>query len=699
MSEEQTYYGARLAGALMAQIGEYLSGGIVGCRWEADFPFYYINDLFLGFTGYTYEEFAALTGGQMIKAVHPDDQARVSAIINSSLARNDSYQVEYRISKKAGGYAWLRSSGKRITDSEGKESIISVAIDITESVELRRQLEHKSRELGLLIDTIPCGIAKIRVDENLSIEFANEFFYNMLGYSPDEAKAARLCTVRFFAYPPDWPSVVEKMHEHKEKGSVRFELEHRCINKQGEIRWVLARCSWNEEEREAVTGALLDITARKQVEEQLRISEEEYRIAVRHTGNTIDVYDVASHTLTQPQEAADLFGLPVVLTNMPDSVLKFDVVEEGSREEYIRFYDAINRGNPTGYATLQLRDTKGISRWFDGQFTTIFGKDGTPQRAIISYEDITERRQREIAYQKWSQYFNAQQVGSLGYYEYNLTKDVYDRSEGTQFEELPNEVVSFTDMVNYIAGHMVCEEDIPRYRKVFDRKNLLFQYFSGNREVHLEHRRINAQGDPYWVEGSIQLLPDPYSDDIKAFVLIKNIDAEKKRALELQMLSERDTLTGLFNRRMVVGKISDELQESVPGANHALIMLDIDHFKQLNDTFGHRFGDQVIRELADKMQRQLRPGDFCGRLGGDEFVIFMRSVRSAEEMEQRLNDLSGALKIAYEGKHNVSMSMGLATFPRDGGDFDTLYQKADVALYEAKRAGRAGYVIYRQESE
>ena len=111
MVDNPNYYGDRLAGPLMEQIGEHLSGGIVGCRWEIGFPFYYINDRFLDFTGYTYQEFYDLTGGKVLTAIHPDDQARVTAVINSSLARGDSYQVEYRIQRKAGGYSWLRGVG------------------------------------------------------------------------------------------------------------------------------------------------------------------------------------------------------------------------------------------------------------------------------------------------------------------------------------------------------------------------------------------------------------------------------------------------------------------------------------------------------------------------------------------------------------------------------------------------------------
>ncbi|NCB62517.1 MAG: diguanylate cyclase [Clostridia bacterium] len=695
MDQTPNFYGDRLAGPLLEQIGEHLSGGIVGCRWEEGFPFYYINDRFLAFTGYTYEEFYNVTDSRILAAIHPDDQGRVTTIINSSLSRGDNYQVEYRIRQKGGGYAWLRGTGKRMPDSTGRESIISVSIDITEAMELRRKLVSKSRELSHLMDSIPCGIAKVKTDEYLTLEFANEFFYHMFGYAPAEAREAGFRSARFIVYPPDWRTVSQKIKENMARGSKRFELEHRCIKKSGEILWVLARCSRDEEERDAVTCAVLDITDRKQIEEQLRISEEENRIAARHTGNTIDIYEVSTRTLTQPQEDADILGIPAVITDMPWGMLRLDAVMEPSREDYIHLYESMNRGVPTGSAVFQMKGARGQTIWADVQYTMIFGEDGTPQRAVISYEDVTERREKELAYQKWSQYFETQQIDALGYYEYDLTKDVYSRSEGTQFESLPPEIGTFTDMANYIATHFVCEEDIPEYNKLFNRKNLLLWYYEGKREIHLEHRRLNEKGESYWVLGSIQLIPDPYSDDVKAFVMIKNIDEKKKHALQLKLLSERDTLTGLFNRRMVVDKISAELQRSGQGMSHAVIMLDIDHFKLLNDSFGHRFGDMVIQELAAAMQRQLRPGDFCGRLGGDEFVIFMRDIPGAAELEPRIASLSKTLAVDYEGKGRVSVSMGLAVSPRDGMDFDTLYQKADVALYEAKRSGRSGYVIYQ----
>ena len=167
----------------------------------------------------------------------------------------------------------------------------------------------------------------------------------------------------------------------------------------------------------------------------------------------------------------------------------------------------------------------------------------------------------------------------------------------------------------------------------------------------------------------------------------------------MRSLIELDALTGLLNRGTVVSRVTELLRQGPAGAEHGLIMLDLDNFKLLNDSRGHQFGDEVLREVAESLRDVLRRQDLCGRLGGDEFVVFLPHIPGGPELEKRLEVLRGAAARDYGEGLSITGSLGLARYPQDGITFDELYRKADLALYEAKRRGRDRFVIYHPDLE
>lgn len=170
--------------------------------------------------------------------------------------------------------------------------------------------------------------------------------------------------------------------------------------------------------------------------------------------------------------------------------------------------------------------------------------------------------------------------------------------------------------------------------------------------------------------------------------------------MALQYQSERDPLTGLYNRATTEALITRALTEQEPNKSYIFIILDIDSFKQYNDTYGHPFGDRTLIEVAKKLRTVFRSDDIIGRIGGDEFVAFMPRVRSVELAESKvasLCDLFGQIELLQRAHIQITCSVGVSVFPADGGSFKQLYQNADIALYEAKKAGRDRYVFYRPQ--
>ena len=168
-------------------------------------------------------------------------------------------------------------------------------------------------------------------------------------------------------------------------------------------------------------------------------------------------------------------------------------------------------------------------------------------------------------------------------------------------------------------------------------------------------------------------------------LLVVTLGRERGEA-GIQLAADTDTLTGIGNRRWFLGRIP-----ATPLANSALAILDVDHFKQINDRFGHPVGDQVLVSVAKAVRDELRDGDVFARYGGEEFVLFLPNVSELEAgtVTQRLRKRIEAMSIVVGDSHvQVTVSIGVAWSDHKGGNWDAWIQAADSACYEAKEGGR-----------
>jgi hypothetical protein len=161
------------------------------------------------------------------------------------------------------------------------------------------------------------------------------------------------------------------------------------------------------------------------------------------------------------------------------------------------------------------------------------------------------------------EYMREQKRDCIGYYEYNLKFDLFEEIIGEMTQTMPEYVSnSFSSIMTYIAENQIFEEDWEMFLKFFNKNQLLYHFYRGNRSLRLEHHRLRPDGSVYWGLGMVQIVSDPYTDTIKAFILIKDIDVSKREALTLQELSKQDSLTGLLNRATAIHAIRSTLKNS-----------------------------------------------------------------------------------------------------------------------------------------
>ncbi len=430
--------------------------------------------------------------------------------------------------------------------------------------------------------------------------------------------------------------------------------------------------------------------------EQLRVREEEYRIAAKHSDKFILRYDMQSQTVQLQEDAAHRLGVHAEIGDIPQRLLTAKQVLPESREPLARFFEQMLDGVPNGAVVACLYTSEGETVWYHADYTLIFNELGAPLKGVVSFYDITDMREKELAYEKWQQNYEALPLASKSYYEYNLTKDTFDREESGLLPPMPQDVQrALSAVALHIADHYVYAGDCDKFLRFFDRKRLLSIYERGIRSEQIEFRRAVDDGDPLWTQASVQLVSDPYSSNVKCFLLLQDIDEQKKEAMKAKARSNEDPLTGLLNRGAFTERMNELMLATDEKHIHALIEIDIDGFKGVNDTYGHQFGDRVLMDVANDLRAMMRNDDLVCRMGGDEYLICIRNIPAdLSFLERKSSFILQALNKQFGVEVAVSGSLGISLYPRDGRTFEELYRKADKALYHAKHHGKNRFVFY-----
>ena len=176
----------------------------------------------------------------------------------------------------------------------------------------------------------------------------------------------------------------------------------------------------------------------------------------------------------------------------------------------------------------------------------------------------------------------------------------------------------------------------------------------------------------------------------------------RKETEKIRYLSERDPLTGIYNRgtsHKHIGELLARNRRDSDGSINSLIIMDLDHFKHINDTYGHPEGDRLLKRVAEVIPECLRPDDVYGRLGGDEFIIYLDHIKdaaSAESIAERICKKIENLENENPKWKSITTSLGIVcTDTKSGLDFEALYKCADIALYNTKNSGRGHWTLYK----
>ena len=448
-----------------------------------------------------------------------------------------------------------------------------------------------------------------------------------------------------------------------------------------------------------------DVRELMEVQRQLKISQERYEIALQQARTALWEYDIREHTIQRIDNVrgqfSEIFPNEGVIEGVPDALIAQGILFEDSIREIEVMYSKLKEGYKKVSGQLHMRNRNGEERWVEIRCTTIFDEAGRASKAIGISKDISEQKRLESSYQNERKLQEIMNAGFLSVFEVNITQNrmiLIDKEAAAKLSSPPEEGV-YDEILQ--AALSKIHPDFQK--KVYEKMNcraLHLAYMRGIHTCNVEYR-LKRKGCYHWINASIQLLKKDSSADIFARVFLKDIQAQKEKEEKLQKEVHIDALTGAYNRKGIITHIEELLRQN-PEAISACVSLDIDNFKEVNDTFGHLYGDAVLSETAKKIQKLCRNDTLIGRLGGDEFVAFFPRLQSEEVLMHAAERLQSALVNTYtSGSHMVktSVSMGISFYPRHGTTFTELYDKADIAMYHCKRNGKNGWTVYHDTME
>ncbi len=255
-------------------------------------------------------------------------------------------------------------------------------------------------------------------------------------------------------------------------------------------------------------------------------------------------------------------------------------------------------------------------------------------------------------------------------------------------------------MFGYAAGEMIGEPITKLFpAERHDEEEIILQRIAqGERVEHFETVRLHKDGSRVHVSVTISPLRDASGRVVGASKIARDIGERMRAAQAIWRQAHQDALTGVPNRNSLRQHLQLALEQAGRQASElGVLYIDIDHFKAVNDSLGHAAGDNLLVALTQRLRAALRSSDVLARLGGDEFAVLLPVLDDAAHVHTVCDKLHAALRqpFAYAGHAlHVSASIGVALHPRDGDTPDELLRRADLAMYQAKRDGRARSVCY-----
>ena len=434
----------------------------------------------------------------------------------------------------------------------------------------------------------------------------------------------------------------------------------------------------------------------EQMNQELQIRDNIFQVAVSELESQVFLYDARKDEMRFLSNSSyEKIHLPQIIQNVSKELLKYFSETNQKTMEHVlmEMFDDLKNGREESKRRMIL--TKGEQTYYYGiKVIHFYNTSGEPIRSIGMIYDISENYEKELLLNREKKMRSFFMSDVIGVYEINVTLDKVMGQQGEQYDS----DVTYTRMLKEFVRKCVAEEFREEVCEKCSIANLRIRFLSGENNFIQEYKYLRKDKTTFWVACEMHLERDAQNGNLIAFVTVRDNDNKKLKELYLEERAIVDLLTKVYNRSAGTQYIVKALAEMNPGETSAFMLLDLDHFKRLNDTLGHMRGDDALKNVAEILMNHFRKYDIVCRLGGDEFVVFIQRI-PIEVLDRVLTSLLKKMELDYERgdvKVSITISAGVALVPEHGNTFEELYEKADQALYQVKNTTRNAYKIYEE---
>jgi len=595
---------------------------------------------------------------------------------------------------------WCRITGRAVSPGDPGKGYVWLFEDITERKRADEALARLVREQDAVLQNALIGIIFVR---ERTVVRCNRRFEEIFGYGSGEliGRSTRFMFASDEAYADGGDSAYEPVW----RGDTQY-MVRQHVRKDGTPIWcsISGRAVAPGDPSQGSVWLFEDITQEHEAEERVERALAEQELILDNA--SVGIAFVRNRAIQRCNRfLEDMVGAgPGELVGQSSAVL-FATRDEWQEAGRAAYSSTAPGGTHRAEVRFKRRDGSTFLCRTRGRRIDTGGEE---QEWIWSFEDVTVEREAEARVQR-----------ALAEQELILA----NATIGIAF--LRNRTIQrcnprFAQMFGYSPTELVGSPTAAIYASAEDFENAAGEYEILNRgsTVTVERRYRRKDGSQLWCkvvgkaidsahpnEGSIWIFDDVSAEHavrehLERMVAERTAELEDAKA-RAQHLADHDALTGLPNRRLLEDRLTQALALSTRNGKHTAVMfVDLDRFKTINDSLGHAVGDALLKEVAARLVKQLRVGDTICRIGGDEFVVVLpelkRSSDVAQVAQKVIEHVSQPVRVE-EREFTVTPSVGISVFPDDGRDAESLIRNADAAMYHAKEMGRANYQFFTEQ--
>ncbi len=610
---------------------------------------------------------------KVLALIHPDDYEEMIRSMTQSAENLTAWQHEFRLRFADGTLRWLYGNALPQRGFDGSTLWHGFVTDITESK--NRDIEYQAI-LEVTLNGFWCN------DFSGRFLTVNPALCKMLGYSSEELLTMTIADIEIIEQPEEVEAHLQKVIE---QGHDTFESAHR--RKDGVIITVEVNVLYLPELGERVFVFVNDISQRDKAEKELKESEERFRLGFDNANIGMCLIDTDGGIFKVNQQMCEMFGY---------SKLEMETmrVNDIAHPDHFRASFEFMRNAKEGkvdHAEFEKKYThkQGHDVWGLVSSSLVRNSKGEPLYFISHVLDITERKHADT--------------------ELRIAATVFESQEGMMIMDANGTFIKVNQAFTHITGYSEAEVigqnprmlNSERHDKAFYEAMWESIYDTGAWQGEIWNRLKNGNIYPEWL--TITAVSGNSSGTITHYVATLTDITDRKNAEEMiNRLAFYDPLTNLPNRRLLHERIKHGIEICYrSGKEMAVMMMDLDKFKVVNDTLGHSAGDELLQQVAVRISHRLREVDTVARLGGDEFVILIEDVPDCQNVgllaQMIIETLSESFTLRESYQAHIGASIGIAMYPKHGDSLEALMDNADTALYHAKDNGRGCYAYFSAE--